>query len=136
MRKKQMVCSLVSIDFDRHQFGIKKNKLYKTLDYWSRYMFNFNFPEKGLGLVSPRHFMNDFSWMFLIIYSINWPDCLINSISGDTGQYVYYICFLTRLWCLKFAINQIFLIKPFCYMTKIPDKNLNSLRTKRAFEVK
>ena len=24
-------------------------------------MLNFNFPEKGLGLVSPPHFVNDFS---------------------------------------------------------------------------
>ena len=27
--------------------GYNKNKLYKTLDYWSRDMLNFNFPEKG-----------------------------------------------------------------------------------------
>ena len=36
-----------------------KNKLYKTLDYWSRDMLNFNFSEKGLGLVSPSHFVYD-----------------------------------------------------------------------------
>ena len=34
-------------------------------------MLNFNFPEKGLGLVSPPHFMYDFSRMFLMLYSIN-----------------------------------------------------------------
>ena len=49
-----------------------KNKLYKSLNYWSRDMQNFNFPEKGLGLVSRPHFVYDFSTeMFLKLYSIN-----------------------------------------------------------------
>ena len=35
-------------------------------------MFNFNFLEKGLGIVSPPHFVFDFSRkMFLKLYSIN-----------------------------------------------------------------
>ena len=38
-----------------------KNILYKTLDYWSRDMLNLNVLEKGLGLVSPSHFVYDFS---------------------------------------------------------------------------
>ena len=37
-----------------------KNKLYKTLDYWSRDTLNFNFSEKGLGLVSLQRFVYDF----------------------------------------------------------------------------
>ena len=49
-----------------------KSKLYKTLDYSSRDMLNFNFSEKGLGLVSPPHFVYDFSGkMFLMLHSIN-----------------------------------------------------------------
>ena len=32
-----------------------KNKLYKTLDYWSRDMLNFNFSGKGLWLVPAPH---------------------------------------------------------------------------------
>ena len=52
-----------------------KNKLYKTLDYWFLDMFNFNFPEKGLEVVSPPHFVYDFSRkMFLKLYSISWPN--------------------------------------------------------------
>ena len=45
----------------------------KTLDYWSRDMFSFNFPEKGLGLASQPHFMHDFfkKTMFLMLHSIN-----------------------------------------------------------------
>ena len=35
-------------------------------------MLNFNFSEKGLGLVSPQHFANDFlRKMFLMLHSIN-----------------------------------------------------------------
>ena len=38
-----------------------KNKLYKTLDYWSRDMLNFDNLEKRLGIVSPTNFVYDFS---------------------------------------------------------------------------
>ena len=51
-----------------------KSKLYKTLDYWSWDMLNFSFLEKGLGIVSPPHFVYDFlTKMFLMLYSSNWP---------------------------------------------------------------
>ena len=57
-----------------HNLQCNKIKLYKTLNYWSRDMLNFNFPEKGLGLVSPPHFVYDFSRkMFLKLYSLNRP---------------------------------------------------------------
>ena len=50
----------------------KKNKLYKTLDYSSRDMLNFDFLEKGLRIVFTSHFEYDFSRkMFLILYSVN-----------------------------------------------------------------
>ena len=45
--QKQVVCSLyisTALNLARN-----KNKLYKTLDYWSRNIFNFDFLEKGLG---------------------------------------------------------------------------------------
>ena len=52
--------------------SFNKNKQYKTLDHSSRDMFNFNFSEKGLGLVSSAHFVYDFSRkMFLMLHSIN-----------------------------------------------------------------
>ena len=66
MRWKQKVCSLVSIYFDSSialNLPSNKNKLYKTLDYWSRDILNFNFSEKGLELagtsLSPQ-FVYDF----------------------------------------------------------------------------
>ena len=41
-------------------------------------MLNFNFPQKGQGLVSPLHFVNDFSRkMFLLLYSINRPNFIV-----------------------------------------------------------
>ena len=78
MKWKQVVCNLVSIYFNSLNLLYNKERLYKTLDYWSRDMFNFNFSEKGLGLVSPPHFVYDFSRkMFLMLYSINWPNVIV-----------------------------------------------------------
>ena len=55
-----------------------KSKLYKTLDYWFRAVLKFSFPEKGLGLVFPPHFVYDFSRiMFLMLYSINWTNFIV-----------------------------------------------------------
>ena len=55
-----------------------KNGLYKTLNYWSRDTLNFNFSEKSLALVSPPHFVYDFSRkMFLMLHSINWPNFIV-----------------------------------------------------------
>ena len=55
-----------------------KNKSYKTLDKWSRDMLNFNFSEKGLGLVSPLYFVHDFSRkLFLLSSSINWLNFIL-----------------------------------------------------------
>ena len=53
-------------------------KLFKTLHYWSRDMLNFDFLDKGLVIVSPPHFVSDFSTkMFLMLYSINWPNFIV-----------------------------------------------------------
>ena len=77
-----MVCSLVSIYFSiALNLGFSKNKLYKTFIYSSRDVFDFNFPEKGLGLVSPPHLVYDFSRkMFLKLYFLtdqtSLSDCL------------------------------------------------------------
>ena len=50
-----------------------KNKLYKTDHYWSWNVLNFNFPEKGLKLASPPHFLFDFFKKLLtMLFSIKW----------------------------------------------------------------
>ena len=62
-----MICNLISMYFDNPQLGQNKNKLYETLDYWSRDMLNFSISEKGMGLVSLPHFVYDFSRQLLHI---------------------------------------------------------------------
>ena len=56
-----MLCSLVSLYSESPQLGIQKNKLYETSEYWCRDKLNFDLLEKGLGIVSPSHFVYDFS---------------------------------------------------------------------------
>ena len=122
-----MVCIIVSIYFDSPQLGIQ-NKLYKTLDYWSRDMLNFNFWEKGLGKVSPPYFMFDFARkMFLMLYSINWPNLivwfpLLFEILGNIGTAI--VC-LPVCDVINFEIILIFLIKQFFYMNKKPTQTAN-----------
>ena len=84
--------------------GCNKNKLCKTLDYWSRDMLNFNFSEKGLGLVSPPHFMYDFSRkMFLMLHSINWPNFIVwLSLLLEILSNICINCLLTRLYRCAF----------------------------------
>ena len=93
----------------------------------------FQFSRKGSRTSSPPHFVYDFSRiMFLMLYSINWPNFilwipLLLQILGNI--YIRIVC---QPGCdvINFEINLIFLIKPFCYMTKNQGKNLNILRTK------
>ena len=52
-----------------------RNKLFKTLHYWSRDMLNFDFLDKSQGIVSPAHFEYYFlTKMFPMLYSINYPN--------------------------------------------------------------
>ena len=98
-----------------------KNKIYKTLESWSRDMLNFDFLEKGLEIVSPSHFVYDFSRkMFLKLHLIVWPNFiawlpLLLRILGN--MCITSVCY-SGWGVIKFEINLIFLIKPFCYMTK------------------
>ena len=76
--------------------------------------------------------------MFFMLLSINWPNFiarlpLLLEILGK--MYITTVCY-PGCDVIKFEINLIFLIKPFGYMTKYEDKNLNILRRERAFEVK
>ena len=63
--------------------------------------------------------------------------CLVAFTLWDIGQYVYWLCFLTRLWRHKFWDNLIFRIKPFFLHGKKYNTNvLNIFRTNRAFKMK
>ena len=130
-----MVWNLLSIS-KALNLGYNKNKLYKTLDYWSRDILKLDSLQKGLGIASPTHFVHVSRKTFLL-YSINWPyfiewfpllleilDNMCIAIACQPGCDV-----------INFEINLVFLTKLFYYMTKCKDKNLNILRTKRAFKV-
>ena len=101
-----MVCSLVSIFFDSPQLG-NENKLHKTLEYRSRDMLNSDFLVQCLRIVSPPHFVFDFSKnMFLMLYCyilINRPNIISwFPLLLEIAQYVYCNCLLTSLWRHKF----------------------------------
>ena len=56
--------------------------------------------KKGLGIVSPPHFVNDFSKkMFLVLYFSYWPNFIVwlPLLLGILGN----MCIATRLWRLK-----------------------------------
>ena len=75
-----MVCSLVSISFNNLPLEHPiKNKWYKTSDYRSRGMLNFDFLEKGLGIVSQPHFVYNFlrtMFFYDIFYQLTKFHCL------------------------------------------------------------
>ena len=123
-----MVCSLVSIYFDSSQLGNNKNKLYKTLEYWSRDMLNFDFRENCLGIVFPLYFVYDFSRkLFLIFHSIKWPNFIIwLSLSLEIlGNMCIAIVYFPDCDVIHFGINLIFLIKPFFCMTVKSNQELS-----------
>ena len=62
-------------------------------------MLNFDFSNKGLGIVSPANFVYDFSTKkFLILYSINW----LISLPG----WLYFLRYWT-IYVLKLFVNQV-----------------------------
>ena len=102
-------------------------------------MFNFDFLVKGLEIVSPPHFMYDFSRkMFLMLYSIDWPnliswlslllEILINMCIAIVSSPV------VTSWTLK--VNRSCRSSRFSIWQESQDKNLNILRMKRDFKVK
>ena len=113
-----------------------KSKLYKTLDYWSSDIINFNFSEKGLGLVSPPHFVHDFSRkMFLMLLSINRPNFIVwlPLLLEILGNMFITIACWPDCDVIKFEIKLITLIKPFWCMTKKSRQKLKHLENGKSF---
>ena len=81
--------------------------LYETSEYCSRDMLNFDFLEKGLGMVSPSHF----SCYALLSDQTSLPDCFY-------FLRIWSICVLQGCDVINFEINLIFLINAFFDMTK------------------
>ena len=89
--------------FSPNYHTIKTNCIILS-DYWSRDKLNFDFLEKSLGIVSLTYFEYDFpTKMFLMLYSINWPNFIVwlSLLLAILGS-VYCNCLLTRLGCQKF----------------------------------
>ena len=112
-----------------------KNKLYKTLDYWSRDRLNFDFLKKGLSTVYPSYFVYDCSRkLFLMLHSINWPHVifwlhLLLEILHSMCNAI--VCF-PGCDVVNFENNLIFLIKE---IPKSQNKNVNILRMKSDFDM-
>ena len=79
-------------------------------------MLNFDFLDKGLGIVSPAHFVHDFTTkVFLRLYFINWPNFtawlpLLLDILGH--MCIAIVCY-PGCDVMDLEINLIFLKEPF-----------------------
>ena len=113
-----------------------KNKLLKTLHYWSRDVLNFDFLDKGLGIVFSPHFVYDFSIkMFLMLYSINWPNFIfwLSLLLEILGNLCVASVYQPGCDVINFKINLIFLIKPFLYMSKKSIQRLKYIENEKSF---
>ena len=77
-------------------------------------MLNFDFLEKSVGMVSPAHFVYDFSGkMTFMLHSITWPNfiVLLPFLLDILGYMCVAIIYLPVCDVMKFEINLVFLIK-------------------------
>ena len=130
-----MVGSLVAITFDCPQFGKQLKQKYKSWEYWSTNMLNFEFLEKGLEIVSLPHFVHNFARkMFHMLYSINW-----NFIAWLPLllEILVNVCIANVYWSgcdvTDFEVNLIVLIKRFFYMTKRLRQKFKYLENEKSF---
>ena len=97
--------------FEALKLAYNRNKLFKTLHYWSRDTLNFDFSDKGLGIISAAHFLcmifqqKCSSCYILLTDQISLPGCL---------YFLRYWAMCIAIACYPgFEINLIFLIQPF-----------------------
>ena len=98
-------------------------------------MFKFDFLEKGLGIVSPSHFMNDFSRKIFMLYSRNWPDFIVwlpLFLETFGNMCIEILCF-SAYDVINFEANLLFLIKLFFYKTKKLRQYLKYLKNWKRF---
>ena len=93
--------------------------------------------KRGLKIFLLPHFLHDFRRkIFLLFYSANWSNFNV-WVPLLYWAIVYCNCLLTRLWRIKFWDWSYFSNQAgFCAWPKSQDKNLNIMRTKRAFKIK
>ena len=84
-------------------------------------MFNIDFVEKVVGIVSQLHLVCDFlRKMFLLLYSMNWPIFIVwlsLLLEILVTMRIAIVCF-SGCDVINIKINLIFLIKLFFYMTE------------------
>ena len=97
-----------------------RNKLYKTLQYRSRDMLNFDFFRKSLEIVSSPHL----SCCVLVIDKISVPDFF----------HFLYIAIVSVPDCyvIDFETNLTFLIKPLIYLKKKSGQKIKVLENKKS----
>ena len=111
------------------KLAFTRNKLYKTLDYWSRDMLNFDFLERDLGIVSPPRFVYYF-YVFNLLNVIDWLSLLLEILGN---MCIAIVCF-SSCDAINFEINLIFLIKPGFFMTKKSRQNFKYLKNEKSFQ--
>ena len=98
------------------KLACNRKKLFKALHYWFRDMLNFDFLDKSLRIVSPAHFVYDFSTkMLLMLYSINWPNFIawLPLLLEILGNICIAIVFYPGCDVMDIEIDLIFLVVPF-----------------------
>ena len=119
------------------KLACNESNLYKILEYWFRDMINFECSEKGLRLVSPPHFVYDFSRkIFLMFYVTNWPNFIV---------WLTILFKIIRNMCIvivcepgcdviNLKLTSSFQLICFPLWPKSQNKNLNILRMKELFK--
>ena len=98
-----------------------KIKLHKTLDYWCKDIFNFDFLDKDIEIVSPLYFVYDFlTKIFLILCSIKWQNFIVwlPLLLEILDNMCIVIVYFPGCGVINFEIKLTFLINPFFYLTK------------------
>ena len=98
-----------------------KIKLQKTLDYWCKDIFNFDFLDKDIEIVSPLYFVYDFlTKIFLILCSIKWQNFIVwlPLLLEILDNMCIVIVYFPGCGVINFEIKLTFLINPFFYLTK------------------
>ena len=119
-----------------HHIKVTVHNSIKILDYWSRDMLKFDFLEKSVGIVSPLHFVYDSSRkIFLILYSINWPNfivCLLLLLEILDNIYIGIVCF-AGCDVINFENYLTFLNKSIFYMDKKSRQKFKYLESDKNF---
>ena len=120
-----------------HNLAYNKNQIHKTLDFIQKYsLLNFDFIEMGLGIVSPPHFVYDFSKkMFFTLYFISWPHLIVwlPLLLDILGKMCIAIVCYPGCDVVGFEMKRAFLIKPFFYVKKTLRQKMKYLENEKSF---